>query len=119
AADPVTVQAAITAAGRAADVAEALGADRYTAVEAAPFAALMALPETDRSAFVDGCFGSLSRTARGRSLLTSVAAALTYGRPGDAARALHVHRHTLDYRLARFTRETGLDLGDPTTRFRC
>jgi DNA-binding PucR family transcriptional regulator len=49
----------------------------------------------------------------------SVAAALTYGRPGDAARALHVHRHTLDYRLGRFGVETGLDLGDPATRFRC
>ena len=30
-----------------------------------------------------------------------------------------MHRHTLDYRLSRFATETGLDLGDPATRFRC
>ena len=118
-AEPPVVEAAVTAAGKAADVAAALGTDRFTAAETAPLAAMMDLPEPERDAFIEGCFGALPTTARGRSLLTSVSAALTYGRPGDAARALHVHRHTLDYRLGRFRTETGLDLNDPTTRFRC
>jgi len=118
-AEPPVVEAAVTAAGKAADVAAALGTDRFTAAETAPLAAMMDLPELERDAFIEGCFGALPTTARGRSLLTSVSAALTYGRPGDAARALHVHRHTLDYRLGRFRTETGLDLNDPTTRFRC
>jgi hypothetical protein len=80
---------------------------------------MLALPEAERAAYVEGCFQALPRTARGRALLTAVSATLTYGRSGEAARALHVHRHTLDYRLGRFASETGLDLGDPVTRFRC
>jgi hypothetical protein len=118
-AEPSAVDAAVSAAGRAADVAAALGADRFTAAESAPLAAMIQMPEPERTAFTESCFGTLPQTPRGRSLLTSVSAALTYGRPGEAARALHVHRHTLDYRLGRFSAETGLDLGDPATRFRC
>lgn len=118
-AHPSAVAAAVTSAARAADVAAALGSEAFTAAQAAPLAALLHLPEADRDAYVEDCFQSLPASARGRSLLTSVSAALTYGRPGDAARALHVHRHTLDYRLGRFATETGLDLTDPATRFRC
>lgn len=118
-AEPPVVEAAITAAGKAADVAAALGTDRFSAAETAPLAALMSVPEPEREAFIERCFGDLPQTPRGRSLLMSVSAALTYGRPGEAARALHVHRHTLDYRLGRFSAETGLDLSDPATRFRC
>ena len=118
-ATPAVVRATIVAAGKAADVAAALGVDQFSVAEAGPLALLLDLSETERNQFAEGCFGPLPNTARGRSLLVSVSAALTYGRPGDAARALQVHRHTLDYRLTRFTAETGLDLGDPATRFRC
>jgi hypothetical protein len=118
-AGPAVVEAEIEAAAQAADVAAALGTDRFSAAESAPLSALMSVPEPERGAFIERCFGELPATARGRSLLMSVSAALTYGRPGEAARALHVHRHTLDYRLGRFSAETGLDLSDPATRFRC
>jgi hypothetical protein len=119
AADSATVGATIVAAGRAADVAAALGAGQFPATQAAPLSALLAVPEQDRDAYLEGCFRGLPQTPRGRALLTAVSATLTYGRSGEAARALHVHRHTLDYRLSRFATETGLDLGDPATRFRC
>jgi hypothetical protein len=118
-AGPVTVQATITAAGQAADVAAALGTEQFSVAEAGPLAVLLDLPEPERARYVESCFGALAVTARGRSLLVSVSAALTYGRPGEAARVLQVHRHTLDYRLTRFSAETGLDLSDPATRFRC
>jgi hypothetical protein len=113
------VAGAVGAAGRAADVAAALGVGRLSAAEAAPLSAMLNVPEREREAYVEGCFRTLPQTPRGRSLLTAVSATLTYGRTGEAARALHVHRHTLDYRLGRFAEETGLDLGDPATRFRC
>jgi hypothetical protein len=119
AAEPSLVAVAIEAAGKAADVAAALGSAQFTAAQAGPLAALLTVPEAERDAFIEGCFAGLPRTPRGRSLLISASAALTYGRPGEAARALQVHRHTLDYRLTRFAAETGLDLGDPATRFRC
>jgi hypothetical protein len=118
-AGPEAVQAAITAAGKAADVAVVLGHDQLAATDAAPLAAMLTLPAEARAAYVEGCFRSLPASPRGLSLLAAVSAALTYGRPGEAARALHVHRHTLDYRLGRFAAETGLDLNDPATRFRC
>jgi hypothetical protein len=113
------VASAVGAAGRAADVAAALGVRRLSAAEAAPLAAMLNVPEHEREAYLAGCFRSLPQTPRGRALLTAVSATLTYGRSGEAAKALHVHRHTLDYRLSRFTEETGLDLSDPATRFRC
>jgi hypothetical protein len=113
------VEAAIVGAGRAADVAAALATGQLAAAEAAPLSAMLAVPREDREAYVRGCFRALPQTARGRALLTAVSATLTYGRSGEAAKALHVHRHTLDYRLARFATETGLDLSDPVTRFRC
>jgi PucR C-terminal helix-turn-helix domain len=118
-ADTATVAAVIEAAGRAADVAAALGDDQFAAAQAAPLSALLAVPDADREAYVAGCFRALPQTARGRALLIAVSATLTYGRSGEAAKALHVHRHTLDYRLGRFAAETGLDLTDPATRFRC
>jgi hypothetical protein len=118
-ADPAIVDAAIAAAGRAAEVAAALGTSQFAAEQAAPLSALLGVTADERTAYIEGCFRTLPRTARGRALLTAVAATLTYGRSGDAARALHLHRHTLDYRLGRFATETGLDLADPATRFRC
>jgi PucR C-terminal helix-turn-helix domain len=118
-AGPQEVAAAVRSAARAADVARALGAEQFSAAAATPLAALLTLPAPDRTAYLEDCFGALPGTERGRALLGSVAAALTHPRPADAARALHVHRHTLDYRLDRFRTETGLDLGDPITRFRC
>ncbi len=118
-AGPAAVAGAIRAAGRAADAAVALGVPRLSAAEAAPLSAMLGVPEGDRAAYVEGCFRALPDTARGRALLTAVSATLTYSRASEAARALHVHRHTLDYRLGRFAEETGLDLSDPATRFRC
>jgi hypothetical protein len=116
---PEAVDSAVLAAGQAADVASALGTSRLNVTQAAPLSAMLTVPANEREAYVEGCFRSLPQTARGRALLTAVSASLTYGRSGEAARVLHIHRHTLDYRLGRFAEVTGLDLNDPVTRFRC
>jgi hypothetical protein len=118
-APPEVVAAAVEAAGRAADVAAALGTARLTVDQAMPLAAMLNVSEKDRKAYVEGCFRSLPQSPRGRALLTAVSASLTYGRPVEAARSLHIHRHTLDYRLGRFAEVTGMDLNDPVSRFRC
>jgi hypothetical protein len=115
---PGTIAAAVTLAAEAADVAERLATPSLPAPAATPLAAILSLGETERQDYLATCFGDLVATPRGDAMLDTVSAVLTYPRAADAARALHIHRHTLDYRLQRFQQATGLDLADPASRFR-
>lgn len=70
--------------------------------------------------FVDRWLGPLVAydRRRGTDLVRTVAVYLdSGGSVGQAAEALFVHPSTLKYRLARVGELTGLDLGDPDTRF--
>jgi hypothetical protein len=116
---PAAVASAVRRAGHAADVAHRLGESDLAYPDASPLHAMIALPESDRSAYLRGCFGDLPGTARGDAMLHTVATTFTNPRAADAARVLHIHRHTLEYRLRRFEEETGTDLSDPASRFRC
>ena len=116
---PAAVAAAVLRAGHAADVAQRLGESDLTFAGAAPLHAMLALPEAERAAYLRGCFGDLPGTPRGDAMLHTVATTFTNPRAADAARVLHIHRHTLEYRLRRFEEETGADLSDPASRFRC
>jgi hypothetical protein len=112
------VASAVERAGHAADVAQRLGEVDLRFADAAPMHAMLALPEAERTAYLRGCFGDLPGTARGDAMLHTVATTFTNPRAADAARVLHIHRHTLEYRLRRFEEETGADLSDPASRFR-
>jgi hypothetical protein len=115
---PIAVASAVTRAGHAADVAKRLGETDLAYSDAAPLHVMLSLPESERAAYLRSCFGDLPGTARGDAMLHTVATTFTNPRAADAARVLHIHRHTLEYRLRRFEEETGADLSDPASRFR-
>jgi hypothetical protein len=115
---PAAISDAVERAGRAADVAQRLGEPGLSYAEAAPMHAMLALPEAEREAYLRGCFGDLPGTPRGDAMLHTVATVFMNPRAADAARVLHIHRHTLEYRLRRFEEETEADLSDPACRFR-
>jgi hypothetical protein len=115
---PAAVATAADRAGRAADVAQRLGEPDLSFAAASPLHAMLALPETDRAAYLRSCFGDLPGTPRGDAMLHTVATVFMNPRAADAARVLHIHRHTLEYRLRRFEEETENDLSDPACRFR-
>jgi len=116
---PEEIAAAVGLAAGAADVAVRLGARLVEARAVAPLVAILAMDQREQTAFLADCFAGLATDPRGAVLLATAAAVLTYPRNSEAARALHVHRHTLDYRMRRFREHTGLDLAEPATRFRC
>jgi hypothetical protein len=115
---PAAISHAVDRAGHAADVAQRLGEPDLTFAEASPLHAMLALPEAEREAYLRSCFGDLPGTPRGDAMLHTVATVFTNPRAADAARVLHIHRHTLEYRLRRFEEETDADLSDPACRFR-
>jgi hypothetical protein len=117
-AKPAAVASAVERSGRAADVAQRLGEPDLTYAAASPLHAMLALPESDRAAYLQSCFGDLPGTPRGDAMLHTVATVFMNPRAADAARVLHIHRHTLEYRLRRFEEETEADLSDPACRFR-
>ncbi|GAA3398667.1 PucR family transcriptional regulator [Cryptosporangium minutisporangium] len=109
-------RSALRRAIRAAEVATHVGADRWDAADAAPFGALLSVPATDRDLFVRHTLGAL---ADDEELLETLVSYLENGAVRIAtARALHVHRHTLDRRLARITELLPVDPADPAARFR-
>lgn len=59
----------------------------------------------------------LAHDADGTSVATVLAFLEHAGSAPDAAKALHIHRTTLYYRLGRIREATGLDLDDGQTRF--
>lgn len=100
----------------AAKVAAYFGQDVVRYNEVVPLAAVLDAPDEDRAAFVDAHLGALLRDPRGEDLVASLDAYYRHGSIATAARALFVHRHTLEYRLKRIEDLVRSDLSDPMTR---
>ncbi len=94
-----------------------LGRHHAEAPGALGLAAVLGLPAGDRRAMVGAHLDALEDERRGPDLVATLA---TWVRCGYAsartARALGVHRHTLDYRLGRIRARIGLDLDSPVDR---
>jgi purine catabolism regulator len=75
-------------------------------------------PGGELQAFCQEYLGRLAEydRKRGRSLMGTLEAWLRHGTIAQTARALHVHRNTILYRLERIQDITGLDLEDGETR---
>jgi hypothetical protein len=81
--------------------------------EVVPLAMLLNGPDTERDEFVKAQLGPLENDPLGEELLRSLEAFFASGQSiAAAARALHVHRHTLEYRLERITALIG-DVREP------
>lgn len=100
----------------AAKVAAYFGQDVVSYDEVVPLAAVLDAPDEDRAAFVEAHLGALLKDARGEDLVASLDAYYRHGSIATAARALFVHRHTLEYRLKRIEDLVQADLSDPITR---
>lgn len=100
----------------AAKVAAFFGQDVVRYDEVVPLAAVLDAPDEDRAAFVEAHLGALLRDPRGEDLVASLDAYYRHGSIATAARALFVHRHTLEYRLKRIEDLVKTDLSDPMTR---
>lgn len=100
----------------AAKVAAYFGHDLVRYEEVVPLAAVLAAPDEDRASFVDAHLGALLSDARGEDLVASLDAYYRHGSIATAARALFVHRHTLEYRLKRIEDLVERDLSDPITK---
>jgi len=86
--------------------------------EAAPFLVLAQNPLTAER-YVEHVLGPLLADERGREmLLQTLEAYLARGSVKDAAADLHLHRHTVLYRLAKIRELLGSDPDAPATRFR-
>ncbi|MGH2753289.1 MAG: PucR family transcriptional regulator [Actinomycetota bacterium] len=85
--------------------------------EVVPLAMVLAGPEEDRKAFVGAQLGPLLQDPLGSELLKSLEAFYAAGQSvAAAARDLYVHRHTLEYRLARIETVLARDIKAPHTR---
>lgn len=100
----------------AAKVAAFFGQDMVRYNDVVPLAAVLDAPDQDRAAFVEAHLGALLRDPRGEDLVASLDAYYRHGSIATAARALFVHRHTLEYRLKRIEDLVKSDLSDPMTR---
>lgn len=100
----------------AAKVAAYFGQEVVRYEEVVPLAAVLDGPDEDRSSFVDAHLGALLHDPRGEDLVASLDAYYRHGSIANAARALYVHRHTLEYRLKRIEDLVKADLSDPITR---
>lgn len=86
--------------------------------EVAPFLVLAQNPLTAER-YVETVLGPLLADERGRDvLLETLDAYLTRGSVKEAAAALHLHRHTVLYRLDKVRDLVGRDLDSPAARFR-
>jgi DNA-binding PucR family transcriptional regulator len=91
------------------------GSARYEDV--APLALIMDAPDADRDAFVEAQLGPALHDPSGDELLRSLAEYYASGQSvAGAARALHVHRHTLEYRLDRLEKLLGPRIKEATGR---
>lgn len=100
----------------AAKVAAFFGQEVVRYNEVVPLAAVLDAPDEDRAAFVEAHLGALLSDPRGEDLVASLDAYYRHGSIATAARALFVHRHTLEYRLKRIEDLVQADLSDPMTR---
>jgi sugar diacid utilization regulator len=86
--------------------------------EAAPFLVLAQNPLTAER-YVEHVLGPLLADERGRDmLLQTLEAYLARGSVKEAAADLHLHRHTVLYRLGKIRELLGKDVDTPATRFR-
>lgn len=98
-------------------VARHLGRDQVRYDEVMPLAKVFEGPEDERRLFVDSQLGRVLKDPIGDDLLNSLEAFYAAGQSvAAAARVLHVHRHTLEYRLERVASLLGIDVRDPTRR---
>ena len=100
----------------AAKVAAYFGQQVVRYEQVVPLAAVLDAPDEDRAAFVDAHLGVILSDSRGEDLVTSLDAYYKHGSIATAARALFVHRHTLEYRLKRIEDLVDADLSDPMTK---
>lgn len=108
---------AFTQAVAAARVASHLGRPSAAADETGPLAAMLAMPERDAEAFVTSVLGPLMAEHRADDLVDTLRAYLANDLSlAAAARALYVHRHTMEYRMRRIAELTKLDLRQPLDR---
>lgn len=108
---------AFDVAAAAASLGLHLGQRRVDAAALGPLAVLLTTPPSVLGAFVSTHLGPLAEEGHEDLLLSLAAWLRAGGSTATAARALFVHRHTLDYRMAKVRQLTGLDLTDPTQRF--
>lgn len=95
----------------AATVARLLGLERVSYDEVAPLALVLEAPRAERDAFVAAQIGPLLADPLGEELVKTLRAFLRCGMSvARAARALQVHRHTLEYRLGRIEQLLGEDV---------
>lgn len=100
----------------AATVARLLGIERASYDEVAPLALMLEAPQAERAAFVSAQLGPLLADPLAGELIKTLRAYLRCGLSvARAARALHVHRHTLEYRLGRIEQLVG-DMRAPGRR---
>jgi hypothetical protein len=103
-------EAAARRARAAARAASHLGRSVVRYEDVVPLAAVLGGPEDERQAFVDTWLGPVSADSRGEELLRSLSEFYASGLSlAAAARALYVHRHTLEYRLNRVEALIGAD----------
>jgi PucR C-terminal helix-turn-helix domain len=85
--------------------------------EVAPLALILDAPPSERVGFVRSQLGALLDDGSGAELLRSLGAYYAAGQSvAAAARDLHIHRHTLEYRLERIEKLLGPGIKDPTRR---
>lgn len=98
-------------------VAEQMSRDLVRYEEVVPLALIINAPVRDRAAFVRSQLGQLLDDNLVNELIESLRAFYASGQSiAAAARALHVHRHTLEYRLDRIAGLLDVDLKDPSRR---
>jgi DNA-binding PucR family transcriptional regulator len=79
--------------------------------EVVPLALVLDAPPEERSAFIDAQLGRVLGDPLGEDLVASLRAFYAAGQSvAAAARTLHVHRHTLEYRLGRLEALLGRDI---------
>ncbi|MGW0565424.1 PucR family transcriptional regulator [Streptomyces sp. NPDC003016] len=100
-------------------IADSYRVGRLDAREVLPLTALLAQSDGERETFLSHCLGPLHTDSQHAHLLATLSVYLRHGMcVATAARALYVHRHTVQYRLRRVHELTGLDVSQPLHRLR-
>ena len=98
-------------------VAEQMGRGLVHYEEVVPLALIIDAPLRDRAAFVKSQLGPVLDDNLAGDLIESLRQYYSAGQSiAAAARALHVHRHTLEYRLDRIATLLDTDLKEPSRR---
>ena len=99
------------------EVARHLGEARARYEDVVPLALVLSAPPEEREEFVKAQLGDLLADPLGEELISSLRSYYGHGHSvAAAARALFVHRHTLEYRLSRIEDLTGVDIREPGSR---